>query len=144
MVVFCDDIATSSGHATVAFAAASFSREIQASHFQAARVVTPLLFSAAALVGASRLYNNKHWASDVVAGAAIGTVVGMRVVRREDKRVRRREDEKTRRREDEMRTGLSGIAGRLRDYCQLQEVGVGLIVLVKVVLHGRLPRTSLP
>ena len=70
-----------SGHATAAFAAAaSFSREVQASHPQAARVVSPLLYSAAALVGASRLYNNKHWASDVVVGAAIGTVVGMRVV----------------------------------------------------------------
>ena len=71
-----------SGHATLALAAAaSFSRELQASHPHAARVVTPLLYSAAALVAASRLYNNKHWASDVVAGAAIGTVVGMRVVR---------------------------------------------------------------
>ena len=91
-----------SGHATLAFAAAaSFSREIQASHPQAARVVTPLLYSAATLVGATRLYNNKHWASDVAVGAAIGTVVGMRVVRREDNRVRRQTGQKTRRREDE-------------------------------------------
>ena len=71
-----------SGHATLAFAAAaSFSRELQASHPHAARVVTPLLYSAAALVAVSRLYNNEHWASDVAVGAAIGTVVGMRVVR---------------------------------------------------------------
>ena len=90
-----------SGHATLAFAAASFGRELQASHPQAARVVTPLLYSAAALVGPTRLYNNKHWASDVAVGAAIGTVVGMRVVRREDKRVRRQTGQKTRRREDE-------------------------------------------
>lgn len=27
------------------------------------------------------MYNNMHWASDVVAGAAIGTIVGLHVVK---------------------------------------------------------------
>jgi membrane-associated phospholipid phosphatase len=39
------------------------------------------MYTGAALVGASRIYNNKHWASDVLAGAAIGTFVGSKVVR---------------------------------------------------------------
>ncbi len=33
-------------------------------------------YSAATLVGASRLYKNKHWASDVLLGAAIGELCG--------------------------------------------------------------------
>jgi membrane-associated phospholipid phosphatase len=32
-------------------------------------------------MGLSRIYNNQHWASDVVAGAAIGTVIGLKVVK---------------------------------------------------------------
>jgi membrane-associated phospholipid phosphatase len=31
-------------------------------------------------VGLSRIFNNQHWASDVMAGAAIGTLVGLKVV----------------------------------------------------------------
>ena len=27
------------------------------------------------------MYNNMHWASDVVAGAAIGTIIGLKVVK---------------------------------------------------------------
>ncbi len=38
-----------------------------------ARIVTPVAYTAAALVGYSRLYKNAHWASDVVAGATLGT-----------------------------------------------------------------------
>jgi hypothetical protein len=34
--------------------------------------VPPLAYSLATLVGVSRIYNNGHWASDVMAGAAIG------------------------------------------------------------------------
>ncbi len=37
------------------------------------RIVTPVLYAAAALDGYSRMYKNAHWASDVVAGAALGT-----------------------------------------------------------------------
>ncbi len=43
--------------------------------------VAPVLYGGATLVGLSRMYHNKHWASDVVLGAAIGTFSGLKVVR---------------------------------------------------------------
>lgn len=70
-----------SGHTGNAFAAATvFSRELRMSHPNVAKVATPLLYAAAGLMGASRVYENRHWASDVVLSAAIGTMVGNRVV----------------------------------------------------------------
>ena len=43
--------------------------------------IGPLLYGGAAAVGLSRMYNNRHWASDVILGAAIGTFAGNKVVR---------------------------------------------------------------
>ena len=37
-------------------------------------------YSIASLVGLQRIYADRHWASDVLVGAAIGTVVGKSVV----------------------------------------------------------------
>jgi membrane-associated phospholipid phosphatase len=72
-----------SGHTTAAFAtAASLSAEVRRHDPPAARIVTPLLYTGAGLVGLSRMYNNQHWASDVVAGAVIGILVGHEVVAR--------------------------------------------------------------
>ncbi len=73
---FSDDDYTSlpSAHTTVAFAAAtSASREVRRSWPGAARYVTPVSYAAATLVGFSRMYKNKHWASDVVGAAGLGT-----------------------------------------------------------------------
>lgn len=73
---FSNDDYTSlpSAHVTVAFAAATAaSREVGRSWPGAAKYVTPIGYTAATLVGFSRMYKNKHWASDVVAAAGLGT-----------------------------------------------------------------------
>ena len=71
-----------SGHTTSAFAfATTISSELARWQPGTRWTVGPVLYTGAALVGASRIYNNKHWASDVLAGAAIGTFVGTKVVR---------------------------------------------------------------
>ena len=43
--------------------------------------IGPALYAGAIAVGASRMYENRHWASDVIMGAAIGTFAGTKVVR---------------------------------------------------------------
>jgi len=71
-----------SGHASSSFAgAAAITSEVSAHWPHATRYVAPALYGTATLVGLSRMYNNKHWASDVVVGAAIGTFSGLKVVR---------------------------------------------------------------
>ncbi len=62
-------------HVTQAFAAAS----VISAHWDNPWVGA-LAYGAAAGVGAARMYENKHWLSDVVASAAVGTVVGRAVV----------------------------------------------------------------
>lgn len=72
-----------SGHTVAAFAAAA-SVSAEASRWYPAAtyfVIGPLLYGGAAAVGMSRMYNNRHWASDVIMGAAIGTFAGTKVVR---------------------------------------------------------------
>lgn len=71
-----------SGHSTTAFAFASaLTRETQFWWPHATFYVGTVFYGGAALVGASRMYNNMHWASDVMAGAAIGTIMGLKVVK---------------------------------------------------------------
>ena len=41
----------------------------------------PLPCRAATLSGFSRMYDDRHWASDIISGAAIGTFAGIEVVR---------------------------------------------------------------
>jgi membrane-associated phospholipid phosphatase len=70
-----------SGHSSAAFATASaLSSEVGHWWPQHRTLAAVTLYSAAGLVGVSRLYNNKHWASDVVIGAGIGTFSGWKVV----------------------------------------------------------------
>ena len=77
-----DRMSFPSGHTTTAFAAASAVtsefRRIWPSH---SWLVGPAMYGGATLVGLSRMYHDKHWASDVVVGAAIGTFTGLKVVR---------------------------------------------------------------
>lgn len=71
-----------SGHTSMAFTLASVVAE-ETSHRwpRAHRVVAPLTYAAATTVGLARMYHDKHWASDVALGAAIGTLSGRFVVR---------------------------------------------------------------
>jgi membrane-associated phospholipid phosphatase len=70
-----------SGHATTAFAAAAaVTAETGRWWPRSTRIVGPLMYGGATMVGLSRMYHNKHWASDVVLGAAIGTFSGQKVV----------------------------------------------------------------
>jgi membrane-associated phospholipid phosphatase len=71
-----------SGHTTAAFAAAAaVSAETSRWWPGAIYVIGPTMYGGAALVGLSRMYENRHWASDVIMGAAIGTFAGTKVVR---------------------------------------------------------------
>jgi membrane-associated phospholipid phosphatase len=71
-----------SGHATNAFAFASaVSRETEMWWPRSRWYVGTVMYGGATLVGLSRMYNNQHWASDILAGAAVGTIVGLKVVK---------------------------------------------------------------
>jgi membrane-associated phospholipid phosphatase len=65
-----------SGHATVAFSLAAALAEETGEPW-----VAVLGYGSAALVGWSRVYDDKHWTSDVVAGALIGIAGGRGMVR---------------------------------------------------------------
>jgi membrane-associated phospholipid phosphatase len=65
-----------SGHTTVAFAAAT----VYAMEYKNTWWVPVLSYSAATLIGLSRITENKHWITDVVAGAALGLITGHQVV----------------------------------------------------------------
>ena len=70
-----------SGHTSAAFAAAAAGASEIGHWWPRHRVLASVtLYSAATLVGLSRMYNNKHWASDVVVGAGIGAFSGWKVV----------------------------------------------------------------
>ena len=58
-----------SGHTSLAFSFSTIMAEQNKTFLWKS-----IWFSAATLVGASRIYNNKHWFSDVVMGAIIGYV----------------------------------------------------------------------
>jgi len=71
-----------SGHTINAFAFAStVTRETQFWWPHSVWYVGTVMYSGATLMGLSRIYNNQHWASDVMGGAAIGTLIGLKVVK---------------------------------------------------------------
>ena len=61
-----------SGHTTASFAVAS----VIATQFRDSKWIPVAAYSVAGLAGLSRIYDNKHWLTDVVAGATIGTLIG--------------------------------------------------------------------
>ena len=71
-----------SGHTVMAFAAAAAVTGTTDRWWpNTTWYIGPAMYGGAALAGISRMYNNKHWASDVVVGAAIGTFAGLKVIR---------------------------------------------------------------
>lgn len=65
-----------SGHTTVAFAAAT----VFAKEYNNTPVIPIIAYSAATLIGLSRIAENVHWASDVFVGATLGYLAGREVV----------------------------------------------------------------
>ncbi len=65
---FDGGVSFSSGHTATAFSIAT----IIANEYGNQPLVPPLSYSLAFLAGWSRMNDNKHWASDVIFGAAIG------------------------------------------------------------------------
>jgi membrane-associated phospholipid phosphatase len=71
-----------SGHTTAAFAAAaSLTSEIHRLYPNYTWLAGGAMYGSATMVGLARMYHNKHWASDVALGAAVGTFSGLKVVR---------------------------------------------------------------
>jgi membrane-associated phospholipid phosphatase len=71
-----------SGHSTSAFAAAAAVSSETSRWWPDTRwIIGPILYTGAALTGVSRMYNNRHWMSDVLVGAGVGTFAGLKVVR---------------------------------------------------------------
>ena len=64
-----------SGHTTAAFAAAT----VFAVEYRNKPYIPIIAYSIASLVGISRITENKHWATDVFAGAALGYLTGRQV-----------------------------------------------------------------
>lgn len=65
-----------SGHATFAFATATTLSQISKN-----KIVPVIAYSLASGIALSRIHDQKHWASDVLAGAAIGTAFSLTVNR---------------------------------------------------------------
>lgn len=71
-----------SGHAVAGFAAAAAVTAETARWWPKSKwYVGTAMYGGAGLIAATRMYGNKHWASDVIVGAAIGTFAGLKVVR---------------------------------------------------------------
>ena len=64
-----------SGHTTVSFAAAT----VFAIEYKDHPIIPITAYSIATLIGLSRITENKHWATDVLCGAAIGYLTGKHV-----------------------------------------------------------------
>ena len=74
-----------SGHATAAFAFASaITSQLNRDQSPIRHWAGPLLYALAGVTAFSRTYDHDHWASDVVAGAGVGTLSGLMVSRWHD------------------------------------------------------------
>lgn len=70
-----------SGHTSAAFAVATvLSKEMSARFPRQRWLIRGALYGAAGTVGFARMYQNAHWPSDVVTGAALGTLSGLKAL----------------------------------------------------------------
>ncbi len=69
-----------SGHTSTSFASAS----VIYSHF--GKVWGAVAFVGASYIGLSRIADNKHYVSDVIAGAVIGSYIGLRIGNRSNQK----------------------------------------------------------
>jgi hypothetical protein len=68
-------------HAAAAYSVASaLVGEIKIRNPSATKWAAPVLYTAAAIPGLTRMYLNQHWASDVLSGTFVGVLLGSRVV----------------------------------------------------------------
>jgi len=70
-----------SGHTSFSFTAAA----VMSDMYDEKRWVKPVAYSAASLVGISRITQDEHWASDVLFGAVKGILIGKTVTRLHEK-----------------------------------------------------------
>ena len=71
-----------SGHTIAAFAAAAaVTAETSTWWPRSGAYIGTLMYGGATMVALERLYNDKHWASDVILAAGIGTFSGLKVVK---------------------------------------------------------------
>lgn len=69
-------------HTASAFAVATvYTLETQRRAPQATWIVGPIAYALAAGPGLSRMFTGQHWASDILAGAFLGTLAGVKVMR---------------------------------------------------------------
>ncbi|HMR84678.1 MAG TPA: phosphatase PAP2 family protein, partial [Niabella sp.] len=75
-----------SAHTSIAFTMAT----VLVQEFPQEKWLAPVAYSVASLTGISRIYHNRHWASDVVLGAALGYFTTKAVYAIERKKHRKR------------------------------------------------------
>jgi membrane-associated phospholipid phosphatase len=71
-----NNVSFCSGHTSAAFTLAT----VFAEQYQDSPYIPAVSYSLATLAGLSRIYDNKHWASDAFFGAALGYFIGKSVV----------------------------------------------------------------
>lgn len=100
-----------SGHTTVAFAAAT----VYAMEYRSHPLIPILSYSFATVVGLSRLTENKHWPTDVLAGAALGILSGRQVVNNYHRYMKIKQPEKPlRKKRGALSFNISPVYGKLQ------------------------------